>query len=411
MSTMRSSSASRTADVDPLAWMALALVAIWSFLVVDPRRRWPRSWRLPRPSESEAEGDVGAASDGVYVVIPARNEAAVVGESLPPHLGQRELRALVLVDDNSTDGTAAAAQMAAGASPTIHVASGTNPPDDWTGKLWALQTGLDALPPEASADDAWILLTDADIGHPPDAMARLLARAASGSYDMVSVMVRLCVDTRWEKFLIPPFVYFFQIMYPFRLVSRDASSVAAAAGGCILIRRGLLERLGGLAAIRGEVIDDVNLARRARAAGGRLWLGHDDDFFSLRGYEGLSGLVDMVARTAFTELRYRYSMVAVTWLSIGAIFVAPPVLAATAFALGNPLAATFALVAWCLEAASIAPVVVHQRVAVAWAFTLPVAALFYAWMTTVSAWRHAVGRGVSWRGRRVSAADAENRAV
>jgi GT2 family glycosyltransferase len=175
--------------------------------------------------------------------------------------------------------------------------------------------------------------------------------------------------------------------------------VAAAAGGCILVRRELLEKIGGLASMHDAIIDDVTLARKVKSAGGRCWLGSEDEMLSLRGYTTLGEIIDMVARTAFTELRYHYSLVAVTWIALGLFFLSPPLVSAVALWLGNPLAGGVALLTWCLQAAALAPVARHLRVPLLWSALLPFASAVYGAMTTISAWRHFRGRGIVWRGR------------
>jgi hopene-associated glycosyltransferase HpnB len=412
---------------DPDAWSILLLVILlfWTLLALDRRRRWPSRWKLP-PSRREEPSPGGeatpAGNDGarVTVIVPARNEAAVLGRSLPALLVQdAHLERVVLVDDHSSDDTAGAARKLAesrGRPTKLRIVQGRPLPDGWTGKLNALQSGVDAVEQEEEAGGepavesstegaphrkagGWFLFTDADILHPEDSIERLLSHAARGPYDLVSVMVRLRAESAWEKFLIPPFVYFFQLMYPFRLVSDARSRVAAAAGGCILVRRSLLEKIGGLASLRDAVIDDVTLARRAKRAGGRCWLGSEDEMLSLRGYGTLGEIVDMVARTAFTELGYRYALVPVTWAVLGVFFVSPPFAFAAMLSAGRLADAGLPLLTWGLEAASVVPVVRHLCVPLVWSATLPFAAAVYGAITGISAWRHFRGRGIVWRGR------------
>jgi len=215
------------------------------------------------------------------------------------------------------------------------------------------------------------------------------------------VMARLCSESFWERLLMPPFVYFFQLLYPFRRVSDPRSRVAAAAGGCVLVRSSLLERAGGLGAIHGEVIDDVALARRVKLAGGRCWLGFDPDVVSVRAYGGLGEITRMVARTAFNQLGYRYTLLAATLGFLGLFFAAPPLLALLGALTHQLGAAAAALATWGLQALHFLPVVRHQRVPPAFALTLPLAAILYGYMTTISAWRHFSRAGVEWRGRPV----------
>ena len=395
-----------------LAGLAFVALVFWIGLTLDRKRAWPGDWILPHLADDPAKtGERKTAR--VTVVVPARNEALVIGRSLPALLAQqRSIERVVLVDDHSTDATGQVAREVAeslGAPRKLRVVEGRPPPSGWTGKLNALQTGIDLVEQEGHEEDSpsedtdrWFLFTDADILHPDDSIERLVAQAARGSYDLVSIMARLSTESRWERFLIPPFVFFFQLMYPFRRVADPRSKVAAAAGGCILIRRDLLEKIGGLTSMRDAIIDDVTLARKVKTAGGRCWLGSEDDILSLRGYTTLGEIVDMVARTAFTELRYRYSLVVLTWVVLGLFFVSPPFVLAAALWVRDPLAAGLALLTWCLQTASLAPVARHLRVPILWSALLPFASAVYGAMTTISAWRHFRGQGIIWRGRRHS---------
>lgn len=418
---------------DLSVWDILAVVAFgfWIGLALDRRRWWPSRWRLPpltpgEPSTDDRRRGEDGARARVTVVVPARNEALVLGQSLPALLAQeRSFDRVVVVDDHSTDGTARAAREVAASrgSKKLCVVEGRPSPPEWTGKLNALQTGIDLVEreecsgrDERSGEDrrrtvgateapsggeraGWFLFTDADILHPEDSIERLLAHAIRGPYDLVSVMVRLSTTSPWERFLIPPFVYFFQLMYPFRRVSDPHSRVAAAAGGCVLMRRGLLEKIGGLVSMRDAIIDDVTLARRVKEAGGRCWLGSEDNMVSLRGYTTLREIVDMVARTAFTELRYRYLLVVLTWVVLAIFFVSPPLVLVAALCSGRLATAGLALITWGIQTASLAPVVRHLRAPVLWSTLLPFASAVYGAITGISAWRCFRGRGIVWRGR------------
>jgi hopene-associated glycosyltransferase HpnB len=377
---------------------ACIVLGFWALLALDRKRWWPGGMLLDRSAQPAA----GRAVPSLVVVIPARNEAEVLRETLPALLAQSDSFArLVLVDDRSTDDTRAIAESiraTAAASSKVSIVEGAPPAAGWTGKLGALAKGL------ASAGEAfdWVLFTDADILHPPGSIGALLAKAELERRDLVSVMVRLRADSFWERLLIPPFVWFFQLLYPFRRVADPRSRVAAAAGGCVLLRREVLERAGGLEAIRGAIIDDVALASRVKKAGGNCWLGLDADMLSIRRYTRLREIVDMVARTAFHQLDYRYSLVAGTFIFLGLFFAAPPVLAICAAATGQGGPLTAALLAWGIGSAAFLPAVRHHRVSSPYALTLPVAALFYAYMTGVSAWRHLRGKGVEWKGRQLA---------
>ncbi len=384
---------------------ALILLLFWALLACDTKRWWPRDPLAERPSdESSTALESSARAESVTVIVPARNEASILESTLPALIAQSSsYTKLVLVDDRSTDGTGDLARRLARSLQTpelekILVLTSDPPPAGWLGKLHALQTGLE----RCGADSEWLLFTDADILHPRGSISRLVAKARQDGRDLVSIMVRLRTEAFWEKLLIPPFVWFFQLLYPFRRVADSRSSVAAAAGGCVLIRRSLLEKAGGLELIRGEIIDDVSLARIAKRAGGRLWLGLNPEMLSVRGYETLGEITRMVARTAFDQLGYRYSLVVGTFFFLGFFFAAPPVMALLGVETGNHVAMWLALAAVLIQAGLFLPAVRHHGVSLGYAFTLPLASALYAYMTGVSAWRHFRGRGVEWRGRRIT---------
>lgn len=392
--------------------LALAPLVFWLLLAADRSRAWPRERTLPQEARLREED-----ASRVVAVVPARDEAEVLPDALPSLLSQGAggFR-VVLVDDGSSDGTAAVARRLAasgGWEARLSVVEAPPTPAGWTGKVAALAVGVEEARRLAGGEGPeWLLLTDADIRHRPGSVAALLARAAEG-YDLVSVMARLGAESFWERLLLPPFVFFFQLLYPFRRVADPASRVAAAAGGCILVRRAVLEAAGGMEAIRGAVIDDVSLARQVKAAGGRLWLGIDPGIASVRPYRealgGLAGIWRMVARSAFIQLRCRWDLLLVTLLGLALFVVAPPfLLAAAGLALaGAAPAAVPSLVravawaggAWALGAVALLPVVRHQRVPLPFAAGLPFAGALYGLMTASSALRHRQGRGAAWKGR------------
>ncbi len=392
---------------------AYVTLVFWVLLTLDRRRRWPRDHVLC------AGSDEIATTTRVRAVVPARNEADVIGRVIPALLLQ-ELTSgaggtldVVLVDDRSEDGTAEAARQAAsrlGLQNRLHVRTSEPPPPGWVGKVHAMQTGYRAACELGDAAPEWILFTDADIVLRPGALAALLDRARRGPHELVSVMARLHARSFWERLLIPPFVYFFQLLYPFRAVSDPRSGTAAAAGGCMLVSRAALERAGGLSTIREALIDDVALARALRDSGSRLWLGLDPGIVSIRPYPDLSAIWDMVARSAFVQLRYRYDLLALILMGILLGFVAPAALAVTSTLLHlaaapRPISGSWLLPAaagaltWCLQALALLPSVRHHRVPVIYCATLPLGALLYGCMTFTSAWRHFRGRGARWKGR------------
>jgi hopene-associated glycosyltransferase HpnB len=388
--------------------VAAIVLAFWLALRLDARRRWPHDLRLPASGAGGSE--LSSSAPAVVALVPARDEAETLPLTLPSLLAQRGLRGVVLVDDGSSDGTAPVARAHAAATAigvALEVVTAPARPAGWAGKVHAQAVGLDAARrcwPEAD----WLLLTDADIRLREGAVADLLAQAALG-FDLVSVMARLRTVTIWEKLLVPAFVYFFQLLYPFREVPRRGERTAAAAGGCVLVRRASLERAGGFDAIRSKLIDDVALAKAVARAGGRAWLGLDAGVESVRPYPRLRDVWRMVARSAFVQLDYRWSLVLATLGGLFVFFVLPPIglaamiaSAVTANGASAPwlIAAVCWLASWSLQTLELAPAVRHHRLAWPWALVLPAASLLYALMTLSSALTHLRGHGPAWSGRR-----------
>lgn len=377
--------------------------AIWVYLVGFRGLFWLPTVRLP---EQTARPDRWPT---VAVVVPARNEAAIVAETLPCLISQDYpgRAAVYLVDDCSDDGTGQVAEASAGEARTgavpggaglalTVVESGERPPG-WVGKTWALAQGVAAA--TADLDPDFVLFTDADIAHPADSLTRLVSSAEAGAWDLVSLMARLRVRTTWEKLIVPAFVYFFSQLYPFRAVARRRSRTAAAAGGCVLVRRGALERAGGVAAISGAVIDDVALGRAVKRSGGSTWLGYADQVRSVRPYPRLADLWDMVARSAYTQLRCSPVALAATVVGLVVIYVGPVAVTAAGAVAGDGWMVAGGALAWLLLTGSYLPMVRYYRVGVGWALTLPAAAVLYGAMTVDSARRHRRGAGAAWKGR------------
>jgi hopene-associated glycosyltransferase HpnB len=363
----------------------------------------------------------------ITAVIPARNEAGVVPVCLPSLLSQDysgTFTALV-VDDNSADGTsvaAAAAGRAAGwrvspgarADRELTIVPARPTPPGWAGKVWAMSEGVR----EVGHDTDYILFTDADIAYRPGALSGLALAATSGEYAIVSQMALLRTGSRWEKLLIPAFVYFFAQLYPFPRVDRPRSRTAAAAGGCMLVRADALAAAGGLEAIRGARIDDVALGRLLKRAGGRCWLGVTTDVTSERPYDRLADIWDMVARSAYTQLRYSLALTAAVVVGLAWLYLLPPAAAIAGIILlaAGPAAAAVGTAAW-LAVAGLAgwlvmsvtyvPVLRLYRLSPARAPSLPLIAAMYAAMTADSARRHHRGRGGEWKGRVVLSAGHE----
>jgi hopene-associated glycosyltransferase HpnB len=375
-------------------WVAVVSLAAWTWLTLGQGFFWRTDTRLPPP------GEVGTWP-AVAVVIPARDEAEVLPASLPSVLGQAyEGRAEVfLVDDGSSDGTGdiarALAERTGGLALTV--TSPGAPPPGWTGKLWAVRHGI-ALAAERT-DAEYLLLTDADIAHEPDSLRELVSAARAGGLDMVSLMARLRVVTGWERLIVPAFVYFFAQLYPFRWVNRPRARTAAAAGGCVLIRRDAVERAGVPEAIRHAVIDDVALARAVKRSGGRIWLGLADRVDSVRPYPGLAELWRMVSRSAYAQLRHSPSLLAGTVVGLACIYLVPPVAAVAGALTGSWWACAAGAAAWGLMAGTYGPMLRYYRQPVWWAPLLPLTASLYLLMTVDSAVQHYRGRGAAWKGR------------
>jgi hopene-associated glycosyltransferase HpnB len=369
--------------------IAAAALAAWVYLLAARGGFWRFRETLPSATRS-IEARVAA-------VIPARDEAEGIGRTvrslLTQHFGGR--LHLFVVDDHSTDGTASVAREAAemaGASDRLRVIEGAPLPAGWTGKLWAVAQGVEAA--QKLAPD-YILLTDADIEHAPDSVASLIACAQERDADLTSVMVRLHAEHLAEALLIPAFVFFFFKLYPPRWVALDGSRTAAAAGGCMLVRPAALSRIGGIAAIRGEVIDDCALASRIKRSGGRIWMGLSRTTRSTREYRGFAEIRAMIARTAYTQLRYSPALLMGTVAGLALLYVAAPVLA---FA-GHGPARAIAIAAWLLMSISFLPALRFYEKPILLAPLLPVAALFYMEATIASAVRYYRGRGGQWKGR------------
>jgi hopene-associated glycosyltransferase HpnB len=374
------------------ALLSLGLIPLLGWLSVLFRPGRP--WDMQPVAEDEPEPPAPASWPAVRIVVPARNESASLPRTLPA-LAEQDYPGdwrIVVVDDRSTDGTAALARTAGG--PRVTVLEGAALPDGWAGKVWAMSQGVEG------AAEPYLLLTDADILHSPGSLRRLVAESAQAGLGLNSRMARLHCDSAAERLLIPPFVWFFNLLYPMRRVNDAAGPVAAAAGGCVLLRRDALEKAGGFASIRGEIIDDVNLARRIKAAGAPLRLSLSrSDVRSLREYPSLGPVWRMVRRTAFTELRRSWLRVAGALLSMLLLFAAPPLVAAAAGALAirDPryaAAAAPALLAWAVMARVHRPAVKFFGLPGVRAWTLPLAGALYGLMTLDSALR---GRRGDWR--------------
>src|SRR5579871_499768 len=342
-------------------------------------------WRMDE-DQQPADGPVPAPS--VAIIIPARNEADVIGRAVGSLAAQNYQGPfqIVVVDDHSSDGTADAARAAGVRNLTVVSAEPLAP--GWTGKLWAVHQGVRAA--AAFAPD-YLLLTDADIVHSKENLSSLVAQAAAGQYELVSLMVRLHCRTLAERVLIPAFVFFFFLLYPPAWIRRPGCRTAAAAGGCMLIRYAALERIGGVETIRGELIDDCALARAVKQSGGLVSLGLTSHTVSIREYRGFEDIGRMISRSAFTQLRHSWFLLATTVAGLAFTYLLPAVSAL----LGNVLGAA----AWLLMCLAYAPVLRFYKLSLFWAPLLPLVALFYTGATIHSALAWGRGRGGLWKGR------------
>ncbi|MEU2158791.1 glycosyltransferase [Streptomyces sp. NPDC019396] len=390
-----------------LAWIAVVSLAVWLWLLLGQGFFWRTDQRLPRREAAPWAYDDWPS---VAIVVPARDEAAVLPESLPSLLrqsypGEAEV---ILVDDGSTDGTGALAHELSeryGGLP-LTVASPGEPEHGWTGKLWALRHGI-AL--ARAGDPEYLLLTDADIAHEPDSLSDLVAAAHAHGIDLVSQMARLRVATLWERLVVPAFVYFFAQLYPFRWINRGAGDgkadggralATAAAGGCVLLRTSTAVRAGIPWSVRQSLIDDVAVARAVRRAGGRVWLGLAERVDSVRPYPRLADLWHMVSRSAYAQLRHSPVLLAGTVAGLSLVYLVPPVAVfAGVCGAGDAVARWAGLAAWAVMAGTYVPILRYYRQTLWLAPLLPVTALLYLLMTVDSALRHYRGRGAAWKGR------------
>lgn len=373
-----------------LGWIGLAA---WLYLLLARGGFWRANIldegdMLPEPNEWP----------NVTAVIPARNEADAIPGSLPSLLTQDYPKSLtvILVDDQSSDGTATAAFVAAeaaGSADRLEVLKGQALPRGWTGKLWAVNQGV-LQARELSPPPRYLLLTDADIAYDPEVVRRLVMRAEAGQLALTSLMVKLRCESFAERLLIPAFVFFFQMLYPFAWVNRRNNAVAAAAGGCMLVRREALERAGGIEAIRSSLIDDCALARNMKKQG-PVWLGLTESARSLRPYPRIADIRQMVARSAYDQLNYSPLLLAGTVIAMTIAYILPPALGLG----GAGYAQAMGWVGSLLMTVAYLPMVRFYRLSPLWALALPVSSGLYMLFTLNSALQHWRGRGGLWKGR------------
>ncbi len=365
---------------------------IWIYLL------WGRGgfWRVSRNLAPQTIPPPPPAKH-LVVVIPARDEAAGIAAAVKSLLNQEFPTPLhiIVVDDGSTDGTAGvahAAALQAGKANQLTVIEGQPLPPGWTGKLWAVSQGVahaQALSPD------YLLFTDADIQHANRSVAGLLSTPEAGRFDLASYMVKLACVSAAEKALIPAFVYFFLQLYPPAWISSPAHATAGAAGGCILIRADALQRIGGISAIRSEVIDDCALARAVKRSGGQVWMRLTDSAASVRSYGSFREIGRMISRTAFNQLQHSALLLLGAVLGLFFTYLLPPLLMLS----GRPLPILFGISAWLLMSISYLPMVRFYGVSKLWSLCLPAIAALYTAATIHSALRYWSGQGGQWKGR------------
>lgn len=366
-----------------IIWLALPGLIIWLSIILLPWRPW--STREALDANPASSADLSAVS----VLIPARNEAGVIAQTLQSLQAQGAIGEIILIDDQSDDGTAECARSTIKDTDKLRVIPGKALETGWSGKLWALEQG------RVLSTTDYILLLDADIALEPGTLSTLLSMAERDGLDMVSLMAYLRMKSFWELLLMPAFIYFFKLLYPFAISNSSSNLIAAAAGGCILIRRQQLEDIGGFAALKNALIDDCSLARKVKRSGGRTWLGLTHSAISLRPYDGLKSIWDMVARTAYTQLLHSVALLLLCTLIMLAAFVAPVVLVVV---MDLPLM-LISLTALILMMLSYLPVIRYYHLNPVWLLSLPFAAALYLCMTWSSAIRHWQGTGAVWKNR------------
>jgi len=384
------------ADIDALAavplafYLALAALAAWGALMALRGDFW-------RADQQLVEGELQPERwPAVAVIVPARNEADVVAQALASIAAQDyegDIN-IFLVDDRSDDDTAALAR----GITSVTVVTGSDAPDGWTGKMWAVSQGVDAME-AADIQAEYVWLTDADIAHHPGELASLVAGSEHGGLDLNSLMVRLRIERLWDVLLIPAFVFFFQKLYPFPWVNDPARNTAAAAGGSMLVRRAALARIGGIASIAGELIDDCALAQRIKSSGGRIRLSLATETHSIRAYRSVGEIWRMVARSAFHQLNYSIPALAGTIAAMAFLYLLPPVLTVVGLVMWEIPTVAAAFAAWFTMGWAFAPTLYRYGVSPYYGFTLPLAGFLYTLMTLDSARRHWQGRGGEWKGR------------
>jgi hopene-associated glycosyltransferase HpnB len=388
--------------------LGIITLGIWLHLFFG--RGW--FWRVGKLDADREPLETPGEWPQVMAVVPARNEEETIGRAVAGLVKQNYPGAffVVVVDDHSEDATAGIAQQVAdesGVGERVRIVSASALAEGWTGKLWALNEGVfnggvtmsgasgTEVPAATPEVPTYYWFTDADVEHAPDTLRRLVVRAERDKLELASLMVLLQAKTLPERALIPAFLYFFLMLYPPQWIADEELGTAGAAGGCILLRREALARIGGLQAIRGEVIDDCALAKAVKLSGGKVWMGLTRKSTSLRAYGTFGEIRDLIARTAFTQLRYSALLLTGTLAAMFLTYFAPVILL---FA-HDSTSRTLGFVAWLFMTLSFLPTVRFYRLSIVWTPLLPLTAVFYTYATWVSAMRYWMGKGGHWKGR------------
>jgi hopene-associated glycosyltransferase HpnB len=373
--------------------ITLLSLAIWLVLIAS----WGFFWQVWRYDADRDSVPTPTVWPSIVAVIPARNEAVTIRETISSLARQNypgHFR-MIVVDDDSEDRTAEAARQAAddaGILSRVEIISAPALPSGWTGKVWAMNTGVLAASKWAPE---WFWFVDADIVLATDTLVRLVSCVVSRDLSLASLMVLLDVKSFPERLLMPPFLYFFLMLYPPAWISDSKSRTAGAAGGCLLLSADALEHIGGYASIHSQVIDDCALGQAVKRSGGRIWMGLTRTNTSIRSHATFSEIREMIARTAFTQLRYSPMELLGTLAGLTLTFILPVIMTFSR----DPRIWPCALAAWILLCASIMPTLTFYRVSTFFALLLPAAALFYAYATGLSAVRYWLGHGAEWKRR------------
>ncbi|MFO7580274.1 glycosyltransferase [Nitrosomonas halophila] len=366
-------------------YLALAGTFFWWVILLAPWQAW-RTRELLEPNERLVGADTAArAFSEVTILIPARNEAQVIAQTLDGLLAQSHDLRIIVIDDQSDDNTAALASQKG-----AQVISGTSPPKGWSGKLWALQQGL------REAHTRYTLLLDADITLAPGTLAALLDKAQQENLSLISLMAKLSTERFFERLLIPAFIFFFKLLYPFKLANDPASRMAAAAGGCMLVETRALRAINAFASIHDALIDDCTLAKKIKLAGFKTWIGLSHAAQSHRGYNRLGEIWNMVARTAYTQLHYSLPLLLLCSMIMTSMFWFAPM---SVILSSDTLFLVTGILAWLAMSVVYIPTLRFYRCSLLWVLTLPVIGTLYLMMTWTSAIRYWQGQRAQWKDR------------